>query len=183
MVDWYVCFRRGKLNGPGTKSRAIGSEDGGDWMGCSGPRLYLGGWYWYLGKGSVRVCTRERRGQWARFYLEPGRLNFLSFARFHGLNCLFSSSLNGGALRRESVSRSVRTASASAACDEAHLLEPAVYVWRGSWGRCRLRAGLDSPRRLAMADTRDRAGVLSRGASAKKLRDCFAISGEIFWVM
>jgi hypothetical protein len=43
------------LNGPGTKSRATGSEDGGDWMGCNGPRLYLGGWYWYL----VRISYNE----------------------------------------------------------------------------------------------------------------------------
>lgn len=48
MVDWKVCFSLGRLKGPGTKSRATGSEDGGDWMGCREPRLYFGGWYWYL---------------------------------------------------------------------------------------------------------------------------------------
>lgn len=48
IVAWYVCRSRLLWKGPGTKSRAVGSDDGGDWIGCSGPRSYLGGWNWYL---------------------------------------------------------------------------------------------------------------------------------------
>lgn len=48
MVESYVCLMRGMLKGPGMKSRATGSEEGGDWIGWRGPRLNFGGWYWYL---------------------------------------------------------------------------------------------------------------------------------------
>ena len=48
MVDLYVCSSRGSEKGPGMKSRAAGSELGGGWWGCSGPRLYTGDLNWYL---------------------------------------------------------------------------------------------------------------------------------------
>lgn len=37
IVEWYVCLSRGRLKGPGTKSRATGSDEGGGWTGCRGP--------------------------------------------------------------------------------------------------------------------------------------------------
>lgn len=43
-VERYVCRRRGRLKGPGTKSRAVGSEEGRGWTGWRGPRSYLGAW-------------------------------------------------------------------------------------------------------------------------------------------
>lgn len=114
-------------------------------------------------------------------YLPLGRPNFLSAARFHGLNCFFSSGLNCDALRVES-SRSLRTgAAASPACDEAHRLDPAVYVWRDNWERGRLRAGLDNPRRLAMVDTCGKAGVSdtrSFGQKRETVQDPGKFSGS-----
>ena len=83
-------------------------------------------------------------------YLPLGSATFLSAARFHGLNSLFSASPNCGVVSVE-FSRSAITGEVpSAACDEAHRIDPAVYVWRDSGERGRLRAGLDNPRRLAM---------------------------------
>lgn len=113
-------------------------------------------------------------------YLPLGRPNFLSAARFHGLKSFFSSGLNWDAFRVDCS----RSEVASPACDDAHRIDPAVYVWRANGESGRLRAGLVNPRRLAMVDvgSRTRAGGTcavdgGRGTSAKSARR-FKIQGN-----
>jgi hypothetical protein len=114
--------------------------------------LYLGGWYWYLRRVWLFSCVSGGIGRRERavVYLPLGSATFLSAARFHGLNCLFSASPNCGVVSVEFSRSAIAGALPSAACDEAHRIDPAVYVWRASGDRGRLRAGLDNPRRLAM---------------------------------
>ncbi len=118
-------------------------------------------------------------------YLELGRARFLSAARFQGLNFSFSSGLNWPVVRVE-VSRSATAmagaaAVSAAACDDAHRIEAAVYVWRGNWENGRLRAGLASPRRLAMVNVRETTAGSERHAelgSAKGCGPAFTILGN-----
>lgn len=86
-------------------------------------------------------------------YLELGSWNFLSAARFQGRYCFFSSGLSSGTVRVD-CSRSARSGGrgASAGCDDEHRIWVVVYgVGRAIWERGRRPAGLDKPRRLAMA--------------------------------
>jgi hypothetical protein len=67
-----------------------------------------------------------------------------------------------------------------AACDDAHRIELAVYVWRANWESGRLRAGLDNPRRLAMVEYAQQVwGADTR--SFGQNHDA-SPSPEIFWV-
>ena len=59
-VDLYVCSTRGRVKGPGTKSRDDGSDGGGGWCGCKGPRSYLGERNWYL---PFLIHVRIRNGK------------------------------------------------------------------------------------------------------------------------
>lgn len=158
MVDWKVCRNRGRLKGPGTKSRATGSDEGGDCTGCSGPRLYLGGWYWYL---------------------LPGRGRLRSAARFHGRKIFFSSGLSSGASRFDPVSSSSSgTAGASAAWVEAVLRGHVGKAERDNWEKGSPRADLETPRRLAMADGDGDA----RAVNPENAIESSSGALEIFWV-
>ncbi len=132
--------------------------------------------------GGGQLAVEGGEGVVSAVYLPPGRPCFLSAARFHGLNSFFSSGLSCPAVSDEASRSSNDGAAPSPACDDAHRIEPAAYVWRDNWARGRLRAGLDNPRRLAMTDMRGTTDGEQQAELRPKAANPTSRCPENFWV-